>query len=71
MAQAIAVNGIGEKCKNCEDYKRRGTNSVRILELFGNEGGCWDYETCHETCWQEEDKKTAYQREWARKRVSR
>lgn len=71
MAQETVTSVISDKCKDCIDYKRRGTNSVRIMELFGNEGGSWDYKTCHESCWQEEDKKNTYQRNWARKKSLR
>lgn len=58
---------MGKQCLTCPDFVQRQQNADLLETAFG-QSGVWDYKTCHTTCWREEDKHSAYQREWARKK---
>ena len=50
------------QCLTCEDYVDRWLYA-KVLH------GKWDYIICKKTCWQDEDKHSAYQRKWAREKA--
>ena len=62
--------GMDNKCLTCPDFTNRQANADLLESAFG-QSGIWNYGVCHSTCWQEEDKRTKYNRIWQRNKYRR